>query len=448
MSLKSEFDSFVDSITLKQTQVDRIESAWTTLQKYLSSAYKLPEKHFFLQGSYANGTAVVPVPDGEYDVDVVCYCVPPQVSPENALDVLENHLSESGNYKPRIRAKKPCVRLEYAEDAVGKFHVDVVPVRSSDDEVAYLDAPRRDEGWHATAPLEYTEWVRLQGPLFARTVKILKRWRDEQQSVRTAVKSIVLQVLISMYMSEEEQDDLRLARIFDQMLADLQDLDEPPAVNNPVLPSENLTQRWSSEDFRDFVRELREAASLSAEAVSVEDEVVAAYRWRELLGEDFPIPRPEDVGIAQADASHALLPGQRGWDRQINTSIGLSISAQARRPQRISRWKKIISGRTIVLSGYELRFTALVDNALNLDLWWQVANTGSHAQSENGLRGEFYKAKMLNGEESPNPRVAHERASYTGIHLVRVVAVSAGVVIAESEWFRVAIYNRLHPVRR
>ena len=65
------FDEFLDNITLRQSQVDRIENASRALRTYLKSTYGWNDDEVFLQGSYANGTAVRPLAGGEYDVDIV-----------------------------------------------------------------------------------------------------------------------------------------------------------------------------------------------------------------------------------------------------------------------------------------------------------------------------------------------------------------------------------------
>jgi tRNA nucleotidyltransferase (CCA-adding enzyme) len=72
MEIQTYFGKFIEKISLGQRQVQRIESASTTLVTYLRGYYDLTNAQVFLQGSYANGTAVKPVDRGEYDVDIVC----------------------------------------------------------------------------------------------------------------------------------------------------------------------------------------------------------------------------------------------------------------------------------------------------------------------------------------------------------------------------------------
>ncbi|WP_244880731.1 SMODS domain-containing nucleotidyltransferase [Mycolicibacterium gilvum] len=256
----AQFQEFLNAIELKQKQVDRIESARKSLSDLLKSSYDLTDNEVFVQGSYANGTAVRPVEGGEYDVDIVAVTADEDDGATDAIRDLYGTL-ENSRYKNVIEERMPCVRVTYVDDDIGGFHVDVVPVRISttDDTDAPYESPRKGSGWHGTAPTEYTAWCAAQGDDFRRIVRMFKRWRDEQQDVRKAVKSIVLQVLVSQYMPVGVNDDAeRVATTFTEMNAALEDLNSAPDVFNPVLDSENLTARWSDTDFSNFKVELKE----------------------------------------------------------------------------------------------------------------------------------------------------------------------------------------------
>ena len=183
-----QFQQFMESIELTQTQVDRIESARKSLSSELEKAFGLGGDEVFAQGSFANGTAARPVEGGQYDVDIVAATAKEEDTAADAIGNLYEALADT-RYKEMIEERKPCVRVTYADDYIGGFHVDVVPVRvSSGDTGAPHEAPRKGSGWHPTAPSEYTAWCANGGEDFRRTVRMFKRWRDEQQDVRKAVK--------------------------------------------------------------------------------------------------------------------------------------------------------------------------------------------------------------------------------------------------------------------
>lgn len=441
-AMQQYFDGFLDNIVLRQSQVDRIESASGTLQKYLRSYFDLTIEDVFLQGSYANGTAVRPIAGGEYDVDVVCVSASATQSADSALDELFAALDDNGNYSGKLVAKKPCIRIEYADDDIGKFHVDVVPVRLSSDAVAPLDAPRRGNGWHCTAPQEYTQWCADQGEDFRRTVQMLKRWRDEQQDVRNAIKSIVLQVLISDALAWDcAADDERILRTLENLQATLAANDAPPVVSNPVLPSENLAARWTATSYADFKRELAEAVTLARRAYQADDAVESAETWRELFGEAFPLPKSSAYGVQLADTSHALHPSVRGWYIALDPRYRVRVTAEEQRGRR-GKLTTYPNDGPLLFAGKNLRFQAHVTAPSPVELWWRITNTGSHARTAEGLRGDFVRARKLNGQASPRQDENWERTAYTGTHLVEVFALSGARVVALSEPFRVNIYKK------
>lgn len=303
MHLPEAFDTLHERVSLGVKPTQKIESASTGLIKHLTAVYVLSATRVFLQGSYPNDTAIEPEDsdEGEYDADLVCIGARPGMSPDQALDDLEATLAQNATYAELIQKegsrKKPCVRLRYADDEVGGFHVDVVPARdsSSPDAQAPLEVPRRGEDWHDTAPSEYTQWCRDQGPRFARTVKMLKRWREHHQPARLSIKSIVLQVLAANNLGTPRSDGEALVATLEAIKRVLAESSAPPRVENPVLSAENLAARWEREPYQDFRRELAEAVSLARRALDSGDVEESHKLWRELLGNDFP-PAPWDPG--------------------------------------------------------------------------------------------------------------------------------------------------------
>jgi hypothetical protein len=447
VDLAAYFDQFIATISLGDPQVPRMNSAANTIMEFLRKSYGLPAQNTFLQGSYPNGTAVEPVEGGEFDLDIVVQCVDGQTSCDDALADLEKRFNADGRFRDRLRPKKPCVRLEYAGDDVGKFHVDVVPVRVSRAVECPLDAPRRDEGWHGTAPAEYTDWCLQQGTNYMRTVKCMKRWRDEQQSVRTAIKSIVLQVLVSQCMPKVASDADRLAATFRNLYGRLSKLFQPPVVRNPVLPSENLAKRWTIESFRSFVSELAEAVKWADKAAESADAVEAADAWREILGDDFPVLSPDQLHFEVGDFSHAHTPATMGWSEALDPRYGVRIQAIEQRGKRGQNGRRYPSNGGLIFAGHKLQFRAHVTAPNHADVWWQVANTGGHARCVSGLRGQIFKGKDLKGRPSVDPKDNWEHTAYTGSHLIRTLLVRNNTVVAVSDWFRVNIYSTERPFR-
>jgi predicted nucleotidyltransferase len=299
MRLPDAFAQFHERITLSPLSEERINRAWGRLHTYLVQKFDLADIFVYIQGSYANDTAVKPADDeGEYDLDIVSVHVEEGTSAEDAIEGLTAALADDVDLAERIEPNesgRPCVRLKYADDPEGfGFHVDVVPARGSDPTATIQVPMRGQEDWRDSAPYAYTQWCQAQPELFSRTVRFLKRWRDEHGD--GSVPSIVLQVLIAGHLNHNAASD---AEAVAGTLAAMRDFlaqspSSAPSIANPVLPSEDLAERWDDEDYVKFCKELDEAVNLAHQALATADEQASHDAWVRLFGDDFPAS-PEKV---------------------------------------------------------------------------------------------------------------------------------------------------------
>jgi hypothetical protein len=439
------FNAFVETISLTKTQQQRITSAVDGLIGHLT--YHLPmlkRERPFLQGSFPNGTAIKPVSGGEYDVDLVVRTGSSTDSPDDALNDLEAAVRKHGRYTDRIVRKKPCVRLEYASEGDIGFHVDIVPVRHGKN-TAPLDAPRRGDGWHETAPREFTEWCRIQGDYFSRTVRILKRWRDEQQDVRSAVKSIILQVLVAQAMPRNIADDAeRLAVTLENLKVLVQSESGVPIVKNPVLNSENLARRWSLADFNQFRQHIVSASEAAQSALAEVDQTESQLKWADLLGDGFPTPDSSAAAIVLADQSHKAPISSAGWTERIDRRYHIDLTAKVTSENR----RRVVfdsypSNGPLIMAGWKIRYKANVKAPANAaySIWWQVVNTGMHARNKSALRGEFLQGRDLAKNPSSDPTVTWESTEYTGRHYIEAFIIENSVVVARSGPFYINVRN-------
>lgn len=445
----AQFNSFIENISLKARHVDRIESATRALSAHLTVELEVPESDIFVQGSYANGTAIRPPESGAYDVDLIVRCANVDSSAKGALDSLFDAIASHGRYRDRLEAKTPCVRVNYADDDIGSFHVDVVPVRDSEQWDAPLDAPRRNAGWHGTAPAEFTEWCGQRGENFTRTVKALKRWRNEQQEIEKAIKSIVLQVLVNQHMPTWVTDDAeRLTSTLESMNTTLSALSSVPTIPNPVLLSENLSSRWSWSHFQDFRFSLKEAAVAARAALDEQDSITSAQMWKELLGREFPLPTAEESNLSLQDTSHRTTVAARNWTDISSASHNFEIAARVMNWNRHKVIQEDYRGGALK-AGWRIKFTADVGVPDDAAVWWQITNTGTHALDEGCLRGGFEEAKDPEGRTSPDSRINWEHTAYTGSHLVQAFLVDRlGLVLAKSNVLRVDVRSPKWRLRR
>lgn len=293
MRLNESFAKFHETVQLSTLSEERINSAWGHLYEYLRDNYQVRPRDVFIQGSYANDTAVKPAtPDGEYDLDIVCL-TRDESDAHDAIEKLTAILSGDADLAKRLEPNesgRPCARLRYADDPDGfGFHVDIVPARGEDPQ-GVLEVPMRgQEGWRESAPYLYTDWCQQQPVAFARVVRFLKRWRSLHGD--KSIASIVLQVLIAKNLDSAATSDAEavastLANTGAWLSLSPQ---EPPVLPNPVLPSENLSDRWEHEDYSRFRVKLAKAATLASEALNCRDAQGSHELWQQLLGDQFPV---------------------------------------------------------------------------------------------------------------------------------------------------------------
>jgi hypothetical protein len=301
MRLTDAFGRFHKKIALTALSEERVNRAWGRLHDHLTVAYGLPDTHVFIQGSYANDTAVRPASSGgEYDLDLVCLSSASGADAEETIEVLTEVLRRDADLAGRIEPNesgRPCVRLRYADDPQGfGFHVDIVPARGTDP-TGVLEVPMRGlEDWRASAPYRYTAWCLEQPEAFRRVVRFLKRWRDVHGD--GSIASITLQVLAAETLAATAGSDaealLGTLRGMRERLA--ASPDSAPMISNPVLPTEDLGDRWKDEDYGRFRVELEEAVEIAAAAITAAESERSHELWRELLGEDFPATSDDPGG--------------------------------------------------------------------------------------------------------------------------------------------------------
>jgi hypothetical protein len=228
--------------------------------------------------------------------------------------------------------------------------------------------------------------------------------------------------LISEHMPGVDNDAERIAGTLRGIADFLSDFpDSPPRLFNPVLPEENLTERWPVEDYKDFRKVVANAASLAEEAVQADTDP-SREKWTELFGRDFPAPAP---AVARA----ALDPGEMDLelDLGIPTVATKSVSISGQVTQKpgfrggpIGELSPLQKHRQLY---FKLRGT---DVAPPYDVYWKIKNTGEEARAANGLRGEIV-------EDFAGPGASRsETTLYAGRHYIEIYIVKNGICVAKS----------------
>ena len=450
MSHSSEaFDALLNKLALTSTQQETIDSAVSgVITALVNGIENVTEDSISLQGSVASNTAIKPIRGGSYDVDLIAHSAEVEDTAESSLELIYSVFADHGTYADMVESRDPCVRINYADKGGISFHLDIVPVRTGQS-TAPFDAPRKGQGWHGTDPDAFTAWCKMQGAAFRDTTKILKRWRDENSEVKSAVKSIIFQVLISSHIdSSEEYIANNILNALEGIANNLEPFATPPEIKNPVIGTEDLAARWEQKDYEEFKELINSAAIAARNAMEEEDEYTAQSLWQEILGEDFPILAEQAKDIFLDDDSHKNTLESQGWHEKIdgNYKIGITASIHKNNWSRKTITKNYDPEKSLpILAGSSICFEALpaFPEGSQPEIWFQVTNTGGHAATyEEGLRGEFLQSRDLDNKPLSNKTLTWESTKYMGIHYIEAFLVIENCVVARSGPFYVSIYSK------
>lgn len=214
MSVQRQFNDFNGRIKLSRT--DDVYTEARLKDDSITDAIKTafaeegyPVIDSFLQGSLSTDTGVLKK-DGDFDIDRAII-IDQGKAPENPLEpkkIILNVLEKRG-FK-NIKIKKPCITADYARE---NLHIDFTVYRRDSVNnyqlaVGKYHSDENSREWSASDPKGLKKWIKDNSTYgysaekkqaqFNRTVRYIKRWRDETFSEEMCAKifSIALVVMI------------------------------------------------------------------------------------------------------------------------------------------------------------------------------------------------------------------------------------------------------------
>ncbi|MFJ5361221.1 nucleotidyltransferase [Pectobacterium sp. CHL-2024] len=158
-------------ISLTPAQYALIESRYSQLQKILDKAQEfcLSGAHIFIQGSIGLKTTVKPAPEAKGDmatIDADAIILLPNAvnsSSEDVLLAIEELFKAESTVKADPQQLRRGIRIVYSDENPG-FHIDITPAikvsgNYEDDGYGKLLVPDREDGWKASAPRSYSQWL-------------------------------------------------------------------------------------------------------------------------------------------------------------------------------------------------------------------------------------------------------------------------------------------------
>lgn len=170
------------AISLPQSFYDTITERYNTLEGILQAADDplLQRAHVFPQGSIRLGTAIKPAPGAKgeletVDADAVVWLDnADDAQPHEVLKAIEKRFQEGSRVQAPIKPLRRGIRIVYADESPG-FHIDVTPARNtatnafSEGHGALL-VPDREQGWKASSPIAYSDWLKRVSTLSLRVM--------------------------------------------------------------------------------------------------------------------------------------------------------------------------------------------------------------------------------------------------------------------------------------
>lgn len=286
----------------------------------------------------------------------------------------------------------------------------------------------------------YSVETPLQG-----TVQLLKRHRDLMFSERSDEKpiSILITTLAAHAYREEENIADALFSILQGMSHFIKNRQGVYWVQNPADPEENFADKWAEHPerryaFFEWLKQAREDFQMAMNAPTAERAgnyltqhlgtslINRVLNHRNSAGKLCPPVPPLQMPDLILKPPHMRKPrweySPEGWVR---------ISDATYKPNRLnSSPQNFLSGK-ILPKDCSLRFKAETSVTGHYTVYWQVVNTGSEAEADNGLRGDFdYNSSGL---------VRSEGTLYRGRHSIECFIIKNGKLAARSSQFIVHI---------
>lgn len=465
MKYSSDILKLFDDIDVSDSDYEKAIARYKSIAHYLeNSDVNKYKPNIYIQGSFKLGTAIKPLTeDGSYDIDLVCTFDKIQKNEitqsklKNITGKVVKDYVESNNMKKQPNDGKRCWTITYVDEK--NFHVDILPslLNGKLKEIVITDKENRDyniisNNWEVSNPKAYSEWFRqisqykeyrqqyalansknieevpfyrIKTPL-QRVVQLLKRHAEVmfENNMKLKPSSVIITTLVAKAydkVSKQNQNFIDIIKkIISQLEHEINYINEKPCVLNPVDENENLSSKWSDEnyflEFQNWIKQLKFDFSVTYHIGNEKEEFNLIKR--SMCKQKFS---------TEVEQSMELLPYhlKPKWEMNLWKKVEIKTIIY----QNGFLPKKLSSGES-VCKGINVRFEAISENIKLYDIYWQITNTGFEAQQANQLRGDFYNSELIEGK-----RIRKEFTSYTGKHYVEAFLVKDGCCVGKSNPF-------------
>lgn len=160
-TLQSQFIKFHDTIKLDADDNKVLIDKRKEVEEIINNGVSEFGKSFFNQGSYSTYTGILPIDEGDYDldrglkIDVDRHSNSPKEVKKLIFDALVSEFGEN-----RVKVKNPCVTVSFPEDNV---HIDIAVYCTESDNYflarGKLNSIDENIKWEEAAPIELTKKI-------------------------------------------------------------------------------------------------------------------------------------------------------------------------------------------------------------------------------------------------------------------------------------------------
>lgn len=489
--IEDKLQNLVENIAIPGSKYEDAKNNYESVGNWLADEKSKLNKYnpqIYPQGSFALGTAVIPLEGCEHDVDAVCLLQADkeELTQEHLKELVGNRLKENAVYEKMLDPKnggRRCWTLKYADSR--NFHIDILPAipcntvsfnkstyRNEVEKYAiYItdkeksDYTKLSDNWLKSNPQGYINWflnemknktktTRIQNfacnesveelPLYKRkhvlqkAIQLLKRHRDIKfgSDEDKPISIIITTLATKAYAGEETLYDtlLNISRTMDKYIEKRNGV---YWIENPVNSKENFADKWQETPrkaklFFSWLHSLNKLfEDLLSENINFSEALDEAYGYITESNSNVVQKYTRSSYMSNPIVSFNLPYRQTPpWPMQKLNSV--IINATFKKNNQVFNYES--NGKSLPKHG-SIHFTAKTDAAGPYIVKWQVLNTGEEARAagEKQLRGDFYSS------EPEQNNLRKENTLYRGRHMVQAYIIKNGVCIAKSEEFVVNI---------
>jgi hypothetical protein len=318
-NLQSHFNKFYNVIKIdfddNKPLRDKRDLIVSNLRDGLNKLSYPPTFRYFNQGSYDLATGIEPVPGEDYDIDVgiIFNFSKSSYKPVQVKEWVYNALNTGFR---TVEIKRPCVRVQYHQNAAKWFHVDLA-IYSTDKDYSgnevnhiakgFIGSSEDKKLWELSEPFKLKDLLKskiadsLDREQFRRIIRYLKRWKDYNFSSTVAGRPTGIALTACCYnlftpqkdyvysLYNYQYNDLRALQNVVNGMISMFTWNNQISVKLPVQPYNDLFEKMSNEQ---MVLMKTKLITLRDTLLSASNELYsfnACTKLQKVFGGDFPI---------------------------------------------------------------------------------------------------------------------------------------------------------------